>query len=89
MIICQGWLDCHGASELLAVRLASFRSDLPEEFDSSPSGADVYSDGREAMEFGVRDIEDPSDGARELIRILNEMSRMREAKKAPKSQKKK
>lgn len=40
------------------------------EYSYEPSGADVYSSGKEACEAGLRDIEVPSLEARGLIRKL-------------------
>ena len=58
-IICQGWLDCHGADQLLGIRMAHFRGKLPDNFDYEPSGADVYATGKEAMDHGTKEIEKP------------------------------
>lgn len=79
-LICQGWLDCHGADELIGIRLAHIQGRIPDDFDYEPSEAVVYASGQEAMEFGVRDIENPSDEALEQIDQLSKMKRIKDAR---------
>lgn len=78
-LICQGWLDCHGADELIGLRIAHAMGDMPDDFDNEPSGVDVYESGQEAMEYGVSEIEQPSDQAYDQIRLLSKMKRIRDA----------
>lgn len=72
--ICQGWLDCHGAGELLAVRLAMLNGKLPDDFSFEPSGTEVYSSGEEACKAGLSGCENPN---KEAKRVINKLTKMR------------
>ena len=71
-IICQGWLDCHGAEDLLAVRLGFITGSMPHSLDYEPSGVEVWGSGNEAADNGEREIEDPTDEAAQIIQSLRD-----------------
>jgi hypothetical protein len=68
--LCSGWLGCHGAFELLGVRLYS--SALTDEALSYRPPADVplFASGAEAAEHGKRDIDNKSDKAEAMVQRL-------------------
>ena len=68
--LCQGWLDCHGADNLLALRFAYIMKKIGPEFRNKASGVEVYASGYEAMVAGLEDIEDPSSEAALKIKRL-------------------
>jgi hypothetical protein len=67
--LCRGWLDTHG--DLASVRLAMHTGlldpdDVCNALDEGPV-VPVFASGREAAEHGMRDIEEPSDRAFDLM----------------------
>jgi hypothetical protein len=68
--ICQGWLDCHGADELISMRIARLSGKIPDDFRWEPSGADVYKSGKEAAIKGLMGVKNPSEKAKKLINKL-------------------
>jgi len=75
-VICHGWAVVHGrqdhAHEPLAFRLLGIDPSMVEE------GTPLFSSGAEACEHGKRDIENPSDEAKEVVaRLQNKYERLR------------
>jgi hypothetical protein len=68
--LCAGWLACHGADDLLALRL--HRVD-PSAYDYR-SPVSVFTSGREARDHGLAQIAEPDDRA---IRIITKLNRRR------------
>lgn len=62
--LCSGWLACHGADELLALRFpgAAHHSAL-----SYKTNVPVFSSGAEASRHGMRDIPQPKSKAAKMI----------------------
>jgi hypothetical protein len=63
--LCAGWVACHGAVDLAALRLTRYRID-PAVFDYK-SPVPVFASGAEARAHGIRDIERPGVRARRMI----------------------
>jgi hypothetical protein len=75
-VFCHGWAVVHsnrgGANELLALRLEHYEGEIP------PEGAPLFSSGTEACEHGKRDIENPSDEAKEVAqRLVSKYDRLK------------
>jgi hypothetical protein len=63
--LCGGWLACHGAGELLALRIHGRKVDANVfNYDTS---VPVFCSGREARAYGVKDIKQPGRRARKMI----------------------
>jgi hypothetical protein len=62
--LCSGWLGCHGAENLMSVRLAAFfdKVDIPATFEFK-SPVPLFGSGAEAAIHGMEDIDDPSEDA--------------------------
>lgn len=56
--LCAGWIAAHGADNLLACRLN--HDGVNEEVWSYESPVPVFSNGQEARDHGMRDIDNPS-----------------------------
>ena len=71
--ICQGWLDCHDAGQLLAIRLAMVDGRLPDDFSFEHSGTEVYGSGVEACKVGLSGCDNPSKEAQKVMSKLEKM----------------
>ncbi len=69
--MCAGWVGCHGASNLLALRLAAAYGHLPDDdLDAAlsyESPVPLFATGQEAADHGLADLEHPDDRARKAI----------------------
>lgn len=71
--VCAGWAGCHDGDELLALRISvstSVRVISPETHRLTvlyESPVPLFASGAEAAAHGLRDLEDPSEGARSAI----------------------
>lgn len=63
--LCAGWLACHGAENLLAMRLHG--GAVTDEAWSYETAVPVWGSGREACDHGVRGVAAPDDRARRVI----------------------
>ena len=74
--LCAGWVACHDRGELLAIRLGaasgSIRPEDVEEILGYETSVPVFASGAEAAEHGLRDLLDPGDEARRLVRKLTQ-----------------
>lgn len=66
--LCTGWLACHGAENLLAIRLHG-RFVSEQVFDIDPK-TPVFSSGAEAALHGLKGVPAPDEKARRAIDIL-------------------
>lgn len=76
---CHGWTVCHSNRghnhELLALRLA--RSLFSQNVEIPREGVPLFSSGAEAAEHGKREIDNPSDEAREVVsRLMRKYDRL-------------
>lgn len=74
-VYCHGWAVVHSRQPhdrfLMAFRV------FPPEGDIPPEGAPLFRSGTEAAKHGKRDIEDPSEEAREMqFRLMRKYSRL-------------
>jgi hypothetical protein len=74
-VICHGWAVVHsrqtGEHELLALRVFPVEGDIP------PEGAPLFGSGTEAAEHGKRDIENPSEEAKDVVaRLVRKYDRL-------------
>lgn len=76
-VLCRGWCEVHGSQdhghELLSARFAGI--DLS---DIEPSGVALHDSGVAACDAGLREIDSPSDGARDLISKLLKIKRIKD-----------
>lgn len=70
--VCAGWAGCHDMEHTLALRLVSINGVDAEACCAYVPPVDVplFASGAEAAEHGMRDLEDPSPEARELVAKL-------------------
>ena len=68
--LCAGWVACHGAGNLLALRLRGDR--VPDETWGYETDVPCFASGAEAARHGVRDMDEPSPKARKLMDKLVE-----------------
>lgn len=80
--LCQGWLDCHDATQLLSIRIASIQQRLAPDFNFERSGADVYSSAKELVYANMRACGDPGDRAKRCIKKLTR-SKSRKSRHTP------
>jgi len=77
--LCGGWLACHGAENLLSLRLLAVikpeRLD-PAVFDYS-TDVPVFASGSEARAHGIREIAKPKRRARKMVRGLMKLKGVR------------
>lgn len=68
--LCAGWAGCHG-DDLLSLRLAvvmgSIDTDTYVAAVDYKSPVELFTSGEAAAEHGMRDIDDPSDEARQMM----------------------
>lgn len=60
--LCRGWIDCHGAENLLSLRLAEVSDEM-----FTPPKADVYASGAEVLKANLPHMENPSPEARAMM----------------------
>lgn len=65
--VCAGWVACHGPENLLALRLAAFRGDVPYSVIDYRTLTPVFESGFAAALHGMRDIDEPGPTARALV----------------------
>jgi hypothetical protein len=69
--LCAGWIGCHGAGNLLAVRLAGFYLDGKARLDDAlwtyESPVPLFASGAQARAHGLRAIRRPGPKARRTI----------------------
>lgn len=69
--LCRGWLDTHDKQHLLSLRLAISAEHVSPDIMNLPSSSvPVFASGKETMEHGMTDLEDPSEMAKEYQRKL-------------------
>lgn len=66
--LCAGWVGCHGARNLLALRLVARHMD-PSVWDYE-SPVPLLGSGAEAALHGLRELEEPGERAMAAIRII-------------------
>jgi hypothetical protein len=66
--VCAGWLGHRDPFDLLAVRLGVSMGVLPEEALDYTTKVPLFATGEEAAEHGKREIENPGEAARKIIR---------------------
>jgi hypothetical protein len=72
--LCAGWLACHGADNLLAMRMTG--EEIAPEVWAYESPVPIFDSGREAAEHGMRDIENPGVWAQSTInRLMRKLER--------------
>lgn len=64
--LCKGWLDCHGADNLLALRISG---EITMEM-RTPSSIPVYHSGKAVLAANLPHMDNPSPEARELMANL-------------------
>ena len=70
--LCAGWIGCHGAGNLLAMRLMALQRPGtvdPVVWDYT-SPVPLFASGEEAAQHGRRDIKRPSDDAQRMVAQL-------------------
>lgn len=73
--LCAGWVGCHGAENLIALRISHRAIDPAVWAYQSP--VPLFASGQEACDHGKRDIEDPSDEAHRVMdRIIRKQERL-------------
>lgn len=69
--LCGGWVGCHGGEELLALRMAVAGNKMTIEDAQAAmrysTSVPLFTSGAEAAAHGVRDLENPSMEAMDLI----------------------
>jgi len=65
--VCSGWLAHRNPADLLAVRLGVLLGTLDESCLDYSTTVPLFDSGAAAAEHGTRDLEDPSDAARETV----------------------
>ena len=66
--VCRGWLDVHDKNHLLALRIAIATGSVDVDIlDLPPSDVPTFSSGTEAMAHGLKEINDPSPEAIEMM----------------------
>lgn len=69
--VCKGWLDVHGADELISIRFAAMQGfDVQQLYDSPPTKVPLFESGLDACVHGMRDLGNPSEAAREKMELL-------------------
>lgn len=68
--LCAGWLACHGARNLLGMRLQAKHAD--SKVWGYKTDVPVFGSGAEAREHGMRDIAKPGPKAKRLVSKLVE-----------------
>ena len=63
--VCRGWLGHRDPGDLLAVRLAILRGELPPDAYGYETAVPLFATGKEAAEHGRRDIAAPGERARQ------------------------
>lgn len=72
--LCAGWIACHGADNLLAVRLAErVRGNLDLSVFDYQCPVPVFGSGAEAAAHGLRDIAQPGEAARRKMAGLQKI----------------
>ena len=72
--LCAGWVGCHGADNLMALRVAGFSREIAEEVWAYESPVPLFLSGAEAAAHGKRQIDRPGRAARAMIgRLKNKL----------------
>lgn len=79
--LCAGWVGCHGAENLFALRFALIRKDITPETHQAAheyvSPVPLFASGAEACEHGMSGVDAPDGDARDAIRKLERSRRAR------------
>lgn len=78
--VCAGWLGCHGADQLLAVRLGVSTGRLDPSCLDASTDVPLFGNGAEAAAHGASGVKRPSTAARQVIRKLERARRVRKPK---------
>jgi hypothetical protein len=65
--LCGGWLACHGADNLLAMRIACAKGSLDASVFDYKTDVPVFRSGRAARKHGIRAIDNPKPRAKRMM----------------------
>ena len=83
--VCRGWIDCHGnqghGRDLISLRLSSLidHRQIEKAIEDGPQ-VPIFESGREACDHGLKEIDNPSSDASDVVSKVIRIQNARKAK---------